>query len=214
MADIRIAEISVAEFPVPIIGDTPLLTNKYHSDDGDRIRDPQKEYMLCTHPIKTVELNGKELTIYGFPGSGLKKACVSVANTLVKGATKGRVRGSFFVVDYLMPIIGTDPIPFTIPAHTQRGTMIITTRAMFEKWRMNVRIRYLPTAIDQTTIIRLINWVGTSVGLGSYSPNCNGPYGTFHVITDSDLKDNPELKQQLIAEKVWEKDKKEKESLP
>lgn len=178
---IFIQPIVKGHFPIPIVGDTPLLVGHYYENTGERIRDPEKEYLKGLYVIKD---DGEGGVIYGFPGSGIKKACVSTCNTHIKGLAKTVLRGAFFITDYLVPIIGSKPEPFTRPVVNRNGQVVQATVAMFKDWKMNIHIEYLPTVVTEEAISNIMEWAGTTIGLGAWRPERNGTMGMFHVLKE------------------------------
>lgn len=178
-ASVKIAPINAAFSYLEIVGDTPLLVNRYSDENkSNRIKDREQEFENKLHII---ESNGNG-TVYGFPGSGIKKACVTTCNTHVKGLYKTVLQGGFFITAYLVPIVSPKPpIPFTTVVITTQGKAVEVTRPMFEDWKMSIPVKFLPTVVSLADITNILNWAGTTVGIGSWRPFTNGIYGTFHV---------------------------------
>lgn len=177
---------------ITIIGDSPLLVNKFSekakkemldkqtktAKGARQARDPLAEVAAATYKLP----NGK----YGIPASGLKNCAVSACR-FIEGVAMTQAKGSFFVmedadglceiktsgmqVDERMVAVGT----------FGNKTKMARFRPRFDKWSCTFKVVYDPDTLSAEQLLNLYERAGFSVGLCEYRPEKSGSMGMFSV---------------------------------
>ena len=185
---IPITPIQIATSTLKIKGTTSMLQEKM----SEKIREQLKNLVTGKgkEKNKTRDLmeevkdkvhrtpNGK----VGFPSSGFKKAMVEVA-PYIDGLDKKKVRGSFFVMEDLVPIsfkkqvvnkaVGRDSGINRAPREIWRPE--------FNDWSCDLKIKYNSVQITLPQIVELAKLAGFHIGVGSWTPQHGGNHGMFTV---------------------------------
>lgn len=183
--DIRVLQVTV-------VGTSPLIVHRFsekarkqiEDTQGKRarkareVRDPQAEYeAACYHMPR-----GK----FGFKANAFKLAMVD-ACAFCQGITKVFAKGAFFVMGDLLEIKGGKPKMRTdivrVPPGP-RGSADMRYRPEWEKWSIDLQIRYNAHLIAAEQLVNLLTLAGLHVGIGEQrpsSPNKAGSNGMFVV---------------------------------
>ena len=180
---IVIPTMEIGMMTVTLIGDSPLLCHRFSekarkimldkqmgkASAGREKKDPQKDYeeSLYKHP------DGG----YGFPTVALKACAVRAAKAV--GIAMTDARAAFHIPGELVKIKGKPrmhEVVVRIP-----GTTDIRHRGEFEKWSVDLTIRYNARALTPAQIVNLFNVGGFGTGVGEWRPERNGQHGMFHV---------------------------------
>lgn len=180
---IVIPTMEIGMMTVTLIGDSPLLCHRFSekarkimldkqmgkASAGREKKDPQKDYeeSLYKHP------DGG----YGFPTVAFKACAVRAAKAV--GIAMTDARAAFHIPGELVKIKGKPrmhEVVVRIP-----GTTDIRHRGEFEKWSVDLTIRYNARALTPAQIVNLFNVGGFGTGVGEWRPERNGQHGMFHV---------------------------------
>lgn len=171
---------------VSIIGQTPLITNRFGEKAMQQIEDkqqkkakvakearkPEEEFADHLHPI------GKDK--YGFPAVGIKKALV-VAGGRFADEKMTHLRGAINVMGDLIEIMGAKPTRRSDTVRLSNGVASIAYRPQFFPWSMDVPVTFNAGIIGESQIVNLFQLAGFAVGLGAWRPECNGVFGQFVI---------------------------------
>lgn len=200
---VEIPQVKLKVFELKIVGDTPLIMNKWSEKAKQEMLDKQMKkatsvkeaknpianainsiYWLEGKPIEnTIEAfenavkNGARV---GFPSIGFKQCAASAGyrNKLTKD--KVSVYGAFNILEELTEIHGD--ISFREDMVTiANGSADIRYRGQVDNWWAVLTIKYNESTYSQEQIINLINLGGFSVGVGEWRTEKGGIYGSFHV---------------------------------
>lgn len=197
MAKVRIETIKIPApdirvLNVVVAGTSPLIVHRFaekakkqiEDKQGKRargareIRDPHAEYEAACYT-----LNGKGK--YGFKANAFKLAMVD-ACAFCEGITKTFAKGVFFVMGDVLEIKGarrmrTDMV--RVPPGPQ-GRADIRYRPEWEKWSIDLQIRYNAQLITAEQLVNLLTLAGLHVGVGEQRPSAPkkpGSNGMFEV---------------------------------
>ena len=81
----------------------------------------------------------------------------------------------------LTRIISDAPIMSEDMVRVGMGTADIRYRAEYRNWSAVLRIEYVPSVIDLSSVVALVDAGGTN-GIGEWRPEKSGSYGTFEVV--------------------------------
>jgi len=81
----------------------------------------------------------------------------------------------------LTRIISDAPIMREDMVRVGMGTADIRYRAEYRNWSAVLRIEYVPSVIDLSSVVALVDAGGTN-GVGEWRPEKSGSYGTFEVV--------------------------------
>jgi hypothetical protein len=200
---IEIPAIKLNRVTVSIVGQTPLLTNRFGERTMEMIeakqqkkaktpkeaRNPEQEYMDACHMIAK--------GVYGFPAGGLKKALV-VAGGRFADEKMTHLRGILNPVGDLIEIQGPAPTMRKDSVRLQGGVTSIAYRPQFMPWSMDVPIVYNASMIGEAQIFNLFQIAGFAVGIGAWRPESNGVFGQF-TLRDSASVEKPTRRRNLQA---------------
>ena len=166
-------------FNVTIEGITSLITNSREHVDIDKnkrsgvklIDTPEEQYRKSLYLTE----DGK----YGFPASGIKKACVDVCHTFLNNITKVWARGAFFIIGDILAIEGEPRMRRDIV--TINRAPVPTYRAEFVEWAITCPIQFRPITTSVESILNLFENAGFHIGIGDWRPQKDGTHGMFGV---------------------------------
>jgi hypothetical protein len=181
---IEIPEIRLGTIMVGIIGQTPLLTNRFGEKARQKIEDkqqkkakgpkdarnPQEEFEDACHVISE--------GVYGFPAVGIKKALV-VAGGRFADEKMTHLRGVINIMSDMIEIEAKPPKMRSDTVRLANGVTSIAYRPMFMPWQMQIPVKFNASIIGEAQILNLFQIAGFSVGIGAWRPECNGTFGTF-----------------------------------
>ena len=82
----------------------------------------------------------------------------------------------------LSRLITEDPRMREDMVRVQMGTDI-RYRAQFDNWSATLRIEFVPSIIDLSSVVALVDAGGTN-GVGEWRPEKNGSFGTYEVVSE------------------------------
>lgn len=182
---IEIPAIRLQQTIVSIVGQTPLLTNRFSEKSLDQIerkqqhsakgpkeaRDPSADFLAAMHVI--------EPGVYGFPAAGIKKALVAAGGRF-GGEKMTHLRGVINIPVDLVPIEGSAPTMRSDPVRLKAGGgFTVAYRPQFWPWAMRVPVVFNASIISESQIYNLCQIAGFSIGLGSWRPESSGTFGQF-----------------------------------
>lgn len=177
---------------ITIIGDSPLLVNKFSEKSkremlekqtkkakgAKEARDPAAEVEAATYRLP----NGK----FGIPASGIKNCAVSACKFL-DGVPMTRAKGAFFVLEDADGLceIKTDGLQIdqrmVAVGPFGRKVKMARFRPRFDKWSCKFKVIYDPNLLSAEQLLNLFERAGFSVGLCEFRPERSGSCGMFHV---------------------------------
>ena len=186
--EIKSNPIEVATMEIGIVGETPLLMEKFSDASRQQLlniavgkgrekrknRDMNQEVKDKIHQAN----NGKP----GFPACAFKKAMVEAA-VYIDGMDKKRVRGSLFVIGDVVPIAFKK---MTVNKAVGRDKGINRApreiwRPEFQGWSTTLTIKYNAAQVTPDQVVELLKLAGFHIGIGGWRPQCDGQYGMFRV---------------------------------
>lgn len=178
---------------ITIIGDSPLLVNKFSEKSkremlekqtksakgAKEARDPMAEVLAATYVLP----DGS----YGIPASGIKNCAVSACK-FCDGVPMTKAKGAFFVLEdadglVKLTVKGKPAIDERMVAIGPFGRKVKMARfrPRFDDWSCTFKIVYSPELISAEQLANLFERAGFSVGLCEYRPEKSGSMGMFSV---------------------------------
>jgi len=158
--------------------------------NAKQARDPDREYEESIYYLApgqdTPKRLGKledwegvamEKRRFCFPANAVKSALVD-ACSFVQDLTKVLARGSFFIEDAVVEIIGV-PTKREDMVTIGMGTKDLRYRAEFEAWHTTFSVVYNADILSPEMILNLFAHAGFGVGLGEWRPQKDGTSGRF-----------------------------------
>lgn len=198
-AIIQIESIGIERLVVPIVGMTPLITNRFsekakrqmldaaqHKQTVKEPKDPRAEYEAAMYKV----VGGG----YGMPAGAFHDATIGGAR-FYRSVTMTQLK------QYILPFPGepceTDGIALVrIEGEPQmredvvrvgRGTDL-RYRPAFPTWTATLIVPYAKTAITQDSVLSLIDAGGMTIGVGEWRPEKNGSFGTYRIDTEKGIE--------------------------
>lgn len=181
---IEIPEIKLRTMMVGIIGQTPLLTNRFGEKARQKIEDKQQKKAKGAKEARNPDEEFQDAChlisdgTYGFPAVGIKKALV-VAGGRFADEKMTHLRGVINIMGDLIEIQAKTPKMRSDTVRLANGVTSIAYRPMFMPWAMEIPVKFNASIIGEAQILNLFQIAGFSVGLGAWRPECNGTFGTF-----------------------------------
>lgn len=195
MADaaIQLHKVERATINVRVVGLTPLICHRFDekakammldAQQGKKkqktSKDPEADFKRSLYEMPTGSVGGG----YGFPATGFKAATVDAARYF-QGVRMTELRQALLFhgegPDQLIQLEG-EPVMREDAVRVGMGTADLRYRGMFEKWAATLTITYIPSLLDEQSVITLVDAGGTG-GIGEWRPGKakTGSYGTYEV---------------------------------
>jgi hypothetical protein len=206
---IEIDRIAQQTLLVPIIGTTPLLTNRFsekakrqmlHAAQGKRTprepKDPQAEYEAAFYRIEGQKRGRRKATPrFGFPADAFKKATVSAARFYGKAVSMTSIKQFVFVHGIPSVAEGRALVEIEGDAHMRedvarvgRGGTELRYRPEFWPWQAELTVTYFASVITKESVLSLIDAGGMAVGVGDWRPERDGTFGTYTIDQDRKIE--------------------------
>ena len=194
MADLKIEipKIDVGHLEIRLVGDSPLISNKWSDKAKKQMLDKQMKKAKTAKEAKDPERDYRESLYehpnggYGFPCVAFKAAAVSACR-FSDGIKMTEARGAFHVVGELAQLKG-EPSMREDMVRVGMGTADIRYRGQFEKWSTTLLVSFNRAALSPEQIVNLFNIAGFGVGVGEWRPEKDGSHGRFHVASEKEVK--------------------------
>ena len=182
---VQVPRINVQRITLTLVGDSPLITNKWSEKAKQQMLDKQMKKAKTAKEAKDPERDYQESLYehpdggYGFPCVAFKAAAVGACR-FADGIKMTEARGAFHVVGEMAKIEG-EPTMREDMVRVGMGTADIRYRGEFKAWKAQLTIAYNASSISPEQIVNLFNLAGFGVGVGEWRPERDGSYGRFHV---------------------------------
>ena len=187
---------------IKCVSKTPLLMDPMTEDTLESLRTGVRKDVARDRPAvdvaaeKIYRENGNKGKI-GLPSEMLFSCLAAAGRNIKNGKKQISTQTTTTIPDFLS--IESIFLPLTNVAggkeedswkvDKRRGVLkqggksiaVCIVRPRFEKWGFEVEITYDESKIDGTTVKSLFENAGSAQGLGSFRPNCKGPFGRFQV---------------------------------
>lgn len=181
---IEIPEIRLGRIVVGIVGQTPLLTNRFGEKARQKIEDKQQKKAKGPKEARNPEEEFQDAAhmisegVYGFPAVGIKKALV-VAGGRFADEKMTHLRGVINIMGDLIEIKAKKPTMRSDTVRLANGVTSIAYRPQFMPWEMEIPVVFNSSIIGESQILNLFQIAGFAVGFGAWRPECNGVFGQF-----------------------------------
>lgn len=186
---------------IQIVGDSPLIENRFLPEQLDGIaekqsgaavnkkapRNPNAEFMGHCHIIEPPEAITEESFAslrFGFPAIGIKKAIATAAMRFTD-AEKVQYFGLIKVHGPYLGLIEIKcpkgPVMVRDATNLLKPPVLLAYRPYFQDWEMTLPIKFISSRISLEQLVNAIRWAGISVGIGSWRAERGGDKGTFTV---------------------------------
>jgi len=208
----------------------PLLMDRMSIETLEELRTGVRAQKVKDRPLSEVAAekiyreNGNEGPI------GLQQemlfACLVAAGRNVKNG-KGKISTAktttlpdlMTIEEFFIPLVSTDGpleeswIPDRRRGRLADGTAVCVVRPKFPALttRFEFTIEYDKSKVADSVIRELVNNAGSAQGLGSFRPNCKGPFGRFRIMVkeldgqDGWLSDTDNLEEETAPEPTTKK---------
>ena len=205
------SQISIDSIPaetiiVPIIGTSPLIVHNWsvkakrmmlEKEQGKKQvkepKDPEAEYEAAFYRLDL----GDGKNHYGFPVTAFKAATVGAARFYGKDVTMTQLRQCMFFHGIMTPADKQQLVEI-VGEPRMREDMVRTGgmgrgadlryRPEFVEWSAQLKVTYIKTAIQRSSILSLIDAGGFGAGVGEWRPEKSGEFGTYQVDTEREIK--------------------------
>lgn len=185
--EIKIEPIKIGEFKVKIIGQTSLLMERMSERTTQELKDRMEGKGKDKNKVKDFESEVEEKIHrtsdgkVGFPAVGFKKALVAAAPYM--DGMNMKLAKSIVVVGDIIPIkFKTQVTNKTIGRDSGRNRAPRPIwRPEFQDWSCELNVRYNSSLITVEQIVGLLKLAGFHIGVGGWTPQHDGSYGTFTV---------------------------------
>ena len=192
---ISLARIKREVAEIEIKGTAPLIVHRWSEKARQMMLDAQQGKKTPKEPkdpqvdFKTSQYVFEDGT-HGFPIMAFKSATVKGGARVFGKAVKMTELRQVFT--FLADGIGTDgtqlarltcsePVIREDMVRVGMGTADIRYRAMYENWGALLRIEFVPSVIDLSSVVALVDAGGTN-GVGEWRPEKSGSFGTYEVV--------------------------------
>lgn len=192
VVDIAIPRLNKHILKLKIVGEAPLILNKWSEKNikaieekqgrtaksmVKSIRVPEEEVREATHFIQSGPHKGKP----GIPALAFKNSAVAACTSLGRDFPKTKARQAFHVIGDILPIEG-EMVPRKDTIKYPNGSGGLAYRPSWNQWSVNLDIRYNSNVISPEQIASLFSLAGFAVGVGCWRPEKNGDKGLFKVV--------------------------------
>lgn len=188
---VQINKIQAETLLVPIVGTASLIVHAWSAKakqqmldaqqgrkNVKQIRDPQADYEASLY---------RTATGYGFPTLAFKAATVGAARFFGKAVRMTDLRQFLFLTGE--PSVDGSQILTAIEGEPkQREDMVrvgmgtdLRFRGEFQEWKATLAVTFITTALDQGSVLSLVDAGGMGVGVGEWRPERRGQNGTYTV---------------------------------
>lgn len=188
--EVTLKPIEIATIQIHLKGVTSLLMEKMSVETREQLlnmvtgkgKEKKKTRNMENEVEQKIHKDSKGNV--GFPAGGFKKAMVEVAPYL-DGMDKKRAKGSFFVIGNLEGDLVSINYKKKVTSKMMGRDSGINRapreiwRPEFQNWSCILNIRYNAGQITPDQIAELAKLAGFHIGVGSFTPQHNGVYGTF-----------------------------------
>lgn len=188
---IVLPKLNIQHFRLTLIGDSPLICNKWSEKAKQEMRDKQtkqpKQAKQAKNPQQCFEdsLYKLEDGGFGFKSIAFKAAAVDACSH-VDGVTKVEARGAFHIQGEFVRINGK-PTMREDMVRVGMGVADLRYRGEFKEWNCEIIVRYNANVLSPEQIVNLFNTAGFAIGVGEWRPQRDGSSGMFHVGVDGEL---------------------------
>jgi hypothetical protein len=198
-----IKPINIRESGLWLVGDTPLISNRFAQKGIDMMlaaqlhlpeamlprppKDPFSDFMQSQHRLPDGSV--------GIPGGAFKAALVGAVRQLpsAKLTMKG-IKQFFHVKPHLVRLYGDAPRMIMHVVRNQTGVADIRFRSIYMRWAVELPIRFDADLIRPEQLVILATRAGFGCGVGDWRASApeslNGQAGSWHVaVTAGKTKD-------------------------
>jgi hypothetical protein len=198
MPTVEISRIETETLRVPILGVTPLIVHRFSEKAKRQMldamqgrkspkqrKDPEAEYESSMYRLK----DGK----YGFPVIAFKAATVGAARFYGKDVRMTELRQFIFIAGEIgednqaLAVINGEPRMREDVARVGTGTDL-RYRAEFWPWSTTLEVTYVTSALQQTSLLSLIDAGGLGVGVGEWRTEKKGDFGGYQVDPNREIE--------------------------
>lgn len=190
---IKIPPIRKEVVRLTIVGDSPLLVNKFSEKAKTELDEKHQKKAKGARQARNpeAEFNAARYIFDkkrdGVPASGLKNAAVSACR-FTEGVPMTRAKGSFFVLEEVNGLVPIDcksgaELDERIVRVGKFGNKQPMTRyrPVYHNWSITFKVVYNPDIISADQLANLFETAGFAIGLCEYRPEKSGNLGMFHV---------------------------------
>lgn len=206
---IQIPEIKIKKARLKIVGDSPIIINKFSEKAKAEILNKQlkkpkerapkipfQEFMNRLYWITEMpDITGKteeemqELfeealkkgARFGFPSVAIKQSAISSAYRGGLAKNKVSLQGMFHIEGELVEIKGDLSMREDYVKIPMAGADIVFRGEFAKGWSAEFNVMFDESTISLEQIVQMINLGGFSVGIGDWRVEKGGNYGMFHV---------------------------------
>jgi hypothetical protein len=187
---IDLQKLDIRVIRLTLVGDTPLIVKRF----GEKAREAMEKKQVggITNPTKELRIPEEECEACkyktrdgrdGIPASGIKNAMLTATRATNKKVTKTFLSQAVHVLGDIIPLRGSAPRmrDKDIGKVGIGKTPMPIYRPEYEKWEVDVDIKYNAAIINPSLIVNLLDLAGFGVGLHEWRPEKRGTNGMFHV---------------------------------
>lgn len=202
MTSVAIDRIGTETLLVPIIGTTPLICHKFSEKAKRQMldnmqgrktpkqpKDPKADYESSLYKLKN--------DAYGFPILAFKAATVGAARFYGKDVKMTELRQFVFMHGEIgedrvgLAVIDGTPQMREDVVRIGQGTDL-RYRGEFWPWSTTLKVTYVTSALQRSSLLSLIDAGGLGVGVGEWRVEKRGEYGCYQI--------DPEREVEVVAE--------------
>lgn len=196
MADttVQLERIKREVAEIEIVGTAPLIVHAWSTKAREMMLAAQqgkKTPKQHKNPQQDFEDSQYRFTDgrHGFPVTAFKAATVKGGGRLFgKSVKMTELRQLLTFLPHgvsedgmqLVHLIADEPVMREDMVRVGMGTADIRYRAEYRDWRVKLHVAYVPSAIDLSSVVALVDAGGTN-GVGEWRPEKSGSFGTYEV---------------------------------